>query len=360
MKKFILLVFMTTAYHGLSFAQSFKINGTCEGLADGTWLYLKEANTNRTLDSTQLLKGNFALKGKMSEEPAKVLLHTDKFSNYVFFWLESTPLSMHLKAGEFKKGSIKGSKTQDEDHKLMSIIQPIKDEQESLTASLKKTTDSNAQKVLKNRLKQTNDSEKQAYMNYVKNNPGSLIAANILNIYASTWGKKVTESLYAAFTPQIKQSRFGKDIKTFISLNREIKIGSKFVDFEQSNAAGKNIKLSDIKGKYILLEFWASWCGPCREENPTLVNTFKEFQDKGFNILGVSADNDKNNWLNAIKHDGLLWENVSDLQGDKNHAALMYGISAYPTNFLINDKGIIIAKNLRGDQLRKKLLELLP
>ncbi|WP_410222455.1 redoxin domain-containing protein [Pedobacter sp.] len=360
MRKFILLVLMVVINYSLSFAQSFKINGTCEGLTDGTWLYLKEANTNQILDSVQIKNGSFALKGKMGEEPTKVLLHTDKFSNYVFFWLESGPLSMNLKAGEFKKGNIKGSKTQDEDHKLMSIIQPIRDEQELLRGALKKSTDPNEQKNIKNRLKLSEESEKQAYINYVKNNPSSLIAANILNVYASTWGKKVTEDLYAALTPQIKQSRFGKDIKTFINLNREIKIGSKFVDFEQTNASGKNIKLSDIRGKYILLEFWASWCGPCREENPELVNTFKEFKDKGFNILGVSADNDKNNWLNAIKQDGLLWENVSDLQGDKNHVALMYGISAYPTNFLINDKGIIIEKNLRGDQLRKKLLELLP
>ena len=359
MKKFFFLVLMVAACHGLSFAQSFKINGTCEGLADGAWLYLKVANTNLKLDSTQVKNGSFNLKGRISEEPIKVLLHTDRLSNYVFFWLESKPISMNLKAGEFKKGSIKGSKTQDEDNKLMSIIQPIRDEQESLAAALKKSTDPNAQKALKNRLKQSNDNEKQAYINYVKNNPSSLIAANILNIYASTWGKKVTENLYEALTPQIKQSEFGKDIKTFISLNKEIKIGGRFVDFEQTNAAGKNIKLSDIKGKYILLDFWASWCGPCREENPNLVNTFKEFKDKGFNILGVSADNDKNSWINAIKQDGLLWENVSDLQGDKNHAALTYGISAYPTNFLINEEGIIIAKNLRGDQLRKKLLELL-
>lgn len=123
---------------------------------------------------------------------------------------------------------------------------------------------------------------------------------------------------------------------------------------------GKKVKLSDIKGKYILLDFWAAWCGPCREENPKLVELYKQYHGKGFNILGVSADDNRAAWLAAIKQDGLLWENVSDLRGDKNKAALIYGVDAFPTNYLINQDGIIIAKNVRGKALEDKLKQLFP
>lgn len=145
-----------------------------------------------------------------------------------------------------------------------------------------------------------------------------------------------------------------------MKLSREIKIGGKYVDFEQTNTVGKKIKLSDIKGKYILLEFWGSWCGPCRQDNPELVKTYNTYRAKGLEIFGVANEENKAQWLKAIKDDGLLWENVTDLKGNKNEAIFIYGINAYPTNYLIDEKGIIIAKDLRGKELSDKLAELLP
>ncbi|WP_421944291.1 TlpA family protein disulfide reductase [Pedobacter sp.] len=167
-------------------------------------------------------------------------------------------------------------------------------------------------------------------------------------------------SLFHNFTPEIKNTDYGKNIETFIRLNKEIKIGGQFADFEQTNTNGKKIRLSDFKGKYVLLDFWGSWCLPCREESPNLVKVYKAYKAREFEILGVAADENKQSWLKAVKEDKMTWENVCDLKGDKNEAALIYGISAYPTNYLINEKGIIVAKNLRGEMLEKKLAKLLP
>jgi thiol-disulfide isomerase/thioredoxin len=122
----------------------------------------------------------------------------------------------------------------------------------------------------------------------------------------------------------------------------------------------KPVSLDSYKGKYVLLEFWASWCGPCRAENPNLLAQKKIYGDKGFNILGVSLDKNKELWVKAIEKDGLTWTQVSDLNGWNNAVAVMYGIKAVPANFLIDPSGTIIAQDLRGDALNKKLKEIFP
>lgn len=358
-KKTILTVAMLLSF-AAAFAQSFKIEGTTEGLADGTWLYLRTASPETLLDSAKVMNSKFSFKGKSVEKAIHVAIYTAKYTNYVFFWLENKHMSIALKNGEFKKGSIKGSATQDEWAKLSQLEKNIQLRQDSLNNLLKKATADEEKQKLQQKIAYLRKEEQQIDIDYVKNNPNSFIAVYLLNVYTSTWGKEKTNELYQNLSPEMKQHKFGKEIAEFIKLNKSIKIGERFADFEQLNTKGKHVKLSEIKGKYILLEFWASWCGPCREENPKLVETYNAFKDKGFAILGVSADDNKKYWLEAVEKDGLTWENVSDLNGDKNRASLIYGINAYPTNFLIDDKGIIIAKNLRGEQLRKKLEELLP
>ena len=142
-------------------------------------------------------------------------------------------------------------------------------------------------------------------------------------------------------------------------MNKNLKVGDKYVDFTESNIKGKNVSLSDFKGKTVLLEFWGSWCAPCRAGNPELRRIYNEFKNNDFEILGVAADEKRKFWVEAVEKDSLTWQNVSDLKGDGNKAALIYGVSYYPTNFLIDVNGIIVARDLVGKALRDKLQELL-
>ncbi len=337
----------------------YQINGTVVGLADGTWLYLRTAKPDRDIDSCRVNGGKFSMNGQIAEKATPVYLHTAKYTNYVHFWLENTIININVKAGEFKKGRISGSATQDEDKRLDALRLPFNIKADSLSQVLEQTKDSITKKNLAAQIRELDGKIKQVDQGWIKANPGSLISANLLDIYATTWGRETTAALYQDLSVEMKATGYGQDINEYLLVNKSIKIGDTYADFEQANTQGKPVKLSQVKGKYILLDFWASWCGPCREENPKLAATYARFKDKGFAVLGVSLDENKKQWLQAIKTDQLMWENVCDLRGDKNQVALMYGINAIPNNFLIDSKGVVIARNLRGEKLDEALEKLL-
>ena len=157
------------------------------------------------------------------------------------------------------------------------------------------------------------------------------------------------------------ESEFSKLLNDYIAILQRVDIGQTFIDFTQETPEGYLMSISELAGKskLLLIDFWASWCGPCRAENPNVVEVYNEYHEKGFDIIGVSLDMEKDKWIEAIEKDGLIWHNISDLKYWNNEGAKLYGISSIPSNVLIDKNGIIIAKNLRGEDLRNKVEEIL-
>jgi peroxiredoxin len=165
--------------------------------------------------------------------------------------------------------------------------------------------------------------------------------------------------LYQQLDTVARATYFGKQLAIIIDKAKLTAIGKTAPDFSLNDINNKPVNLSSFKGRYVLLDFWASWCGPCRRENPNIVKAYRQFHTKGFDIFGVSLDDNRADWLQAIKKDGLNWTQVSDLKGWKSGAASLYGIKGIPMNYLIDKNGIILAKGLRGKELENKLLEIL-
>ena len=310
----------------------FSLSGKTNGIENGTVLYLDDNSAeNNLIDSTTVIDNSFNFKTKLSKAPLKVALRTKTYSNYRFLWLENNTMTFDGTKSDFRNAIVTGSI------------------EENLSQTLSKETES-----------LPSDEQLKKNMEFVSMNPNSVNSAYILSVYSTTWGKEKAKELFDKFSLENKNSEYGKSISKYIELNKNPKIGEKYADFEMENTFGKIEKLSDFNNKIVLLEFWSSNCGPCRKENPNLVKTYEKYNPKGFEIFAVSQDIKKESWLKAIEKDKLPWNQVSDLKGHGNSASLIYGINGIPDNFLIGRNGIIIARNLRGEELNKKLEEIMP
>ncbi len=197
-------------------------------------------------------------------------------------------------------------------------------------------------------------------LKFVKNNPSSPIALYMVEqALGMDMDAAKAEPMFLLLSEQLRTSAKGKEIQEMIEVGKKSMVGATAPDFSQPDANGKMISLSSFKGKYVLIDFWASWCGPCRSESPNLVKAYERFKTKNFEIFGVSLDQTKDKWLKAIKDDNYSWPQAGDMKGWENAAARQFGVMGIPFNMIVDPNGVVVARNLRGEALEKKLEEIL-
>ncbi|MCY4780896.1 TlpA disulfide reductase family protein [Sphingobacterium sp. UT-1RO-CII-1] len=201
---------------------------------------------------------------------------------------------------------------------------------------------------------------KQDFIKQAQENPSSIETLRVIQrVGGYDPDYKEMRVLFKGLDKAVRKSAEGKAFDYYLKRLESVAVGKKAPGITQLTPEGDPLSLSDLKGKYVLIDFWASWCPPCRKESPELVATYAQFKDKKFEILGVSFDKNMEDWVAAIKKDNRNWKHISDLQHWSNGAGIVYGVRAIPQNVLVNPAGKIIARNLHGDQLKQKLSEIL-
>lgn len=325
MKKIILFL---TLCLGATAVQAQDANVQLKGTVVDTvanYVYLQKFHNKMftTIDSVKVVDGKFSFKTKI-KLPELYGLSVNTTNTPLYIFLEKTPITVKLSPAKYYSNSVvEGSASQD----LFEVY--------------KKTQNVDISK-------------------FITEHPGSIVSAYVLY---RNWSYRLTPDQIlqniALLDKSQQNSTYVKELKELVTVLNGLAIGKKAPDFVSKDPEGKSVRFSENLKGYTLVDFWASWCGPCRKENPNIVAAYKEYHDKGFNIIGISLDKKKENWIKGIQDDHLDWLQVSELIYWNSEIAKLYGVRAIPANYLVDSKGIIVARNLRGEELQTTLKALL-
>lgn len=371
MKKVLFFLVATTIFVACTQNKKYTIEGTvAHSELEGTSVYLQEMTDSAMInvDTAQIANGKFQfkgeaetsvlrfiafekIKGKEKEIPSRVPLLLEPGTIVVkhdsLLDVSGTPVNDEY--NNFKTQQLKLT------DKMRAINQQYRD------AKTAGTLDEELQKDLEERYDKISDEQAEHTYNFVESNINNEFGQFLFRSSYSVFSPEQQKELLGKTDDAFKSSKFGEWLSKRLANMDNVKEGKKFVDFTMKDPKGKEVSLSDYagKGKYVLIDFWASWCGPCRAEMPVVVEAYKKYKDKGFEVVGVSLDNSEEKWKEGLQELKMTWPQMSDLKGWQSEAVDLYTINGIPHTVLLDKDGVIIEKNLRGEKLIQKLEELL-
>jgi peroxiredoxin len=343
----------------------YTVSGRIEGLVNAK-IYLSYTDTDtKKTDSIITTDGSFHFSGNI-HEPLFYVLQTNapKTAALVFF-LEPGKITINGHKDSLNKAIVTGSRSdlaykewaKDWNH-ITALAGPMYRRLDSANQRGKVKESPEERKIFDDGMRSLEIQTNKAVVSFIKKYPNSPVAPFIIyDRYISYPNHAMAKSTFASLGQPAKNSLYGKRIAEYQRVYAKTGIGAS-PEFTARDTSGKIVALSSFRGKYVLVDFWASWCAPCRKENPNVVEAYKKFHNKGFEIVSISLDTKKDDWLHAIQMDGLTWKHVSDLKGWESGLVKEYGVTVVPTSFLIDKEGKVIANNLRGEALQKIMQQL--
>ena len=355
--------------------EGYTITGNLTGeVENGTQVYLKKIGETLQpvdVDTTAVENGQFIFTGEPVSSPEVYYIFVDKLMGYSPVILENAEIKITAHKDSLTTPELDGGLQNGFFSDYMKNSRSIASKFRSIQEDIQEATinqDEATMTSLNDELTELQEEAKEFEISFVKDNPNALISVLLVEraIASRQFPLEEIQPLYDGLSAEIKETTAGKkvlqqleEMKLRLENEKSTKVGAKAPLFSGPTPEGKELALADAMGKATLIDFWAAWCKPCRAENPNVVKVYNKYHDKGLNIIGVSLDKRAEDWHKAIADDGLTWHQVSNLAYFKDPIARLYNIDAIPAAFLLDENGVIVAKNLRGEALEDKVAELL-